>query len=167
MHKHEQVMTHLYSLIYHFTWKRNYAMTTRLSLDTIGVTFNAATDQDPSCSNWQPIFNTLPRITNCAPAANHSFHLKNKHSSVLAQLGERLRGEDIVVKFSLIHGQWPKKRAAPTRWALVLLQLKPVSGAKWNSRRANDSRSTQRRWEDRQPYLFMPACPPSDLRALL
>ena len=49
------------------------------------------------------------------------------------------------------------------------LQLQPAKAAEPSQtagRAASfDSGSTQRGREDSQPYLFMPACPPSDLRA--
>lgn len=162
---------HLHSLIYH-SYGREVAQWPHGSPWTpTGFTYNAASDYDPLCSNWQSTFNTQPRITNFTTAANHSFHLKQTQPC-LAQFRERLKGEGRVGRFGLLK-EMSLMVSGQRGELLQHAQLRsssnfsrPAEPSQTAGRAVGyDSRSTQRRREDRQPYLFMPACPPSDLRA--
>lgn len=124
------------------------------------------------CSNWQSTFNTQPRITNSTTAANHSFHLKQTQPCPCTVQREGLKGEGRVGRLALLRemslmvsGQRGELlQHARLRSSSNFSQ--PAEPSQTAGRAAGyDSRSTQRWREDRQPYLFMPACPPSDLKA--
>lgn len=117
----------------------------------------------PTFSNWQSTFTTQPRTSNNPTAANHSSRFKQARLCHRAALG---------VDSALVRSDICLVVAGRGFELLLLLLLQHV----WLQLFSNFT--DLKRWADRlcvtvhlcrevrKSYLFMPALPPSDLRAL-
>lgn len=138
-----------------------------------GFPYSTASDHGPLCSNWQSTFNTQSKINNYTAAAKKTLLPPKTNSSVPCTVQrDDWEGEGRAGRFGLLGGGGGKVSWSVAREQSLLTALSsgPLPTSAEPSETAGraagyDSRSTQRCREDRQPYLFMPARPPSDLNA--